>query len=70
MITFPFAYLLRNNFFYKVETYLRDIAGSMPDQHNKVNYNLFAGGGFWLQFVKNTSVKHNKVKCDKIRCAC
>lgn len=36
---------------------------SVPDHCNKARCNLFAGGGSWLQFVKNTkSEKYNKMR--------
>ena len=43
----------------------------VPDHRNKVSLDLFAGGVSCLQFVQNvTSAKHNKMKCNKMRCAC
>ena len=54
---------------FKLQAYLRDIAGLVPDNCNKVEYhnqashNLFAGGGSCLQFVKNAiSMKQNKTR--------
>lgn len=50
---------------------LRDIAGFVPDHHDKVSCNLFASGESCLQFVKNTPpMKHNKLKGNKMRSAC
>ena len=55
----------------KLEAYLGDIAVQVPGQCNKEIHNLFAGGGFCLQFEKNaTSMKHNKGKLKKTRYAC
>lgn len=57
-----------------MHVYLGDVAGLVSDHHhtagiNKANPNL-PGGEFSLQFVENaTSVKHNKVKHTKTRCA-
>lgn len=50
---------------------LGDIAGSVPNYCNRVNHNLFTGGGPCLEFVqKVTPVKHNKAKYNKTRYAC
>lgn len=46
-----------------IEAYLRDIAGLVPDRHNKARRNPFARGGSCLQFVKNHIYKCNKAKC-------
>lgn len=44
--------------------------GSVLDQGNKVGCNLFAGGGYYLQFVeKATPVKCNQAKHSNMRCA-
>ena len=49
-----------------IQAYLRNVAGSVPDHHDKTNQNRFAGGGSCLQFVKITaSVKRNKAKLNK-----
>lgn len=43
----------------------------VPDHSNKVSLDLFADGVSCLQFIQNAaSVKHNKIKCNKMRCAC
>lgn len=31
-----------------IQTYLRDISGLVPDHHNKVSHNLFAGEGSYF----------------------
>lgn len=55
--------------------YLGDV-GSVPDNHNKVSLAIkwiiiiLLVGGSCLQIVKNTSMKPNKWKCNKTRCAC
>ena len=61
----------------KIQAYLRDVAGSVPDHHDEANaatepagiFGLVEGLVFGLQ--KTTPpVKHNKVRCDKMRYAC
>lgn len=57
--------------FIHIQADLGDIGGSVPDHDNKTSYNLLAGEGFCLQFVKiTTSVEHNKMKYNTTRCAC
>lgn len=54
-----------------VQTYLGDIVRSVTDHHNTASHNIFADGASCHQFVKNaTSLKGNKVKHNKMRCAC
>lgn len=40
---------------FQLQAYLRDTEGSVLDHHNKASYNLFAGGGYCLQFVRNAT---------------
>lgn len=49
----------------RVQAYLIDFAGLVPDHRSKANCNLFTGRVSCLQ-----SVKYNKVKLSKGRCAC
>lgn len=55
-----------------IQAYLGDIAALVPDHRNKAStankasHNPFAGGGSYLQFVKNASI----VKSNKMRYAC
>ena len=50
-----------------IQAYLRDIAVSVLDHHNKMSHSIFAGGGSCLQFVKHTTFeKHNKAKGNKM----
>ena len=49
-----------------IQAHLGDIAGSVPDHHNKVSHNFSPGGRSRLQVTKKSaSVKHNKVKLNK-----
>ena len=58
-----------------VQTYLRDIAGLVPDLRNEANimtkrviiFLLVKGLAFSLQKINEMPVKHNKVKLNKTR---
>lgn len=61
----------------ELQTYLRDIAGLVPDHCKKAQYcnraslNIFAGKVSYLQFIKNaTPVKHREAKLNKMRYVC
>lgn len=40
-----------------VQEYFRDTKGVVPDHGNKVSHNLYADGGFWLQFVNSKQTR-------------
>lgn len=54
----------------QLQAHLADIAGSVPEHHNKASITIkqveiFAGEGSCLQFVKNATAK-----CSNVSCAC